>query len=110
MNVIDIILQCMTLVIIFGPLAVQIIKYVGIKTGNASVKLVADRAEIIVSALERLDTKNHLKQDTAISHLLEFSEELNIPLTRDQAQQYIESAVTNMRKINGEEEKKTQTS
>lgn len=109
MNVIDIILQCMTLVIIFGPLVVQIIKYIGIKTGNASVKLIAERANIIVSALERADTATHLKQDTAIGNLLHFSEELNIPLTRAQAEQYIESAVTSMRKINGEEEKKTQT-
>lgn len=105
MNVIDIILQCMTLVVILGPLVVQIFKYVGVKTGNASVKLIAERAAIIVSALERTDLAGHLKQDKAVGGLLHFSEELKISLTRDQAIQYIESAVTEMRKLNGEDKK-----
>lgn len=103
MNAIDIVAKCLTLIVILGPLVVQVIKYIGIKTGNAQVALIADRANIIVTALERTDIANANKKTKAIEALLHFANnDMSITLSPFQAEQYIESAVTTLRRLNGE--------
>lgn len=92
-----------TIVVTFGPLVIYAIRYVGVKTKSRQLLLLADRASIIVMALDNLKITNNEKQKLAIAKLVDFANEVSIPLTNDQAGDYIDSAVREMRVNYGEE-------
>lgn len=77
------------------PLIVAITRYVGKKTKNQNIITLTDRADIIVNSLEQfpLELDNIGKRNLAIEKLSEYSKEVGIQLSEDQASDYIESAV-----------------
>lgn len=105
MNIINSIVTAVTFIVTIGPLVIAGVKYIGIKTKSRQIVAIADRAAIIVSALDNLDIENKDKQATAISKLVSVANELSIPLTNEQANDYIEDAVRVMRQSAYEQEK-----
>lgn len=96
-STINTIVNLFTIVLTIAPMVITIIRFVGVKTNSKQVITLADRAAIIVSALDRVDMEKVLKKETAIAKLLEFAKETKIDLTSDQAEDYIEDAVTRAR-------------
>ena len=104
-NVLNSIITFVTIIVTFGPLVISCVKYIGIKTSSRQVITIADRAAIIVSAIDNLDVESQSKQTIAIRKLVDFANEISIPLTEDQATDYIEDAVRVMHQTNYEQEK-----
>lgn len=86
-------LSTFMLVLAISPLVISIVRYIGVKTNNRKVITLADRAAIIVSALDNVDMENVMKKQTAVDKLLTFASETKINLDLDQASDYIEDAV-----------------
>lgn len=96
-SVINNIINIIALVLTVSPMVVTVVRYIGVKTNNRKVITIADRAAIIVSALDQVDMDKVLKKNTAIDKLLVFAQETKINLDRDQADDYIENAVRQIR-------------
>lgn len=96
-NTINIIIGCLTIVSVAGPIVIQLTRYIAAKTNNRHLLTLADRAEIIVSSLDKLEWSNDDKRDMAVKKLMYFSNELGIPLSPTQAVDYVNSAVYFMR-------------
>lgn len=92
-SIINNIINVIALVLTVAPMVITVVRYFGVKTNNKKVITIADRAAIIVSALDQVDMENVLKKNTAIDKLLVFAQETKISLDRDQADDYIEDAV-----------------
>lgn len=96
------IVNYITLLIIVVPVAIQLVRYVGTITHNKNLVNLADRALIIVTSLEQLKlTNNADKKTAALRKLATYANELGIKLTEDQAEDYIENAVAELRKLQG---------
>ena len=104
-NVLNSIIMVVTIIVTFGPLVISGVKYIGVKTNSRQVVTIADRAAIIVSAIDNLDIESQNKQTIAIRKLVDFANEISIPLTVDQATDYVEDAVRVMHQTNYEQEK-----
>ena len=81
----------------FYPLIVAGIRYYGTKTKNNNITNIANRADIIVKGLEKIELTNPDKRDLGINKLVEYANEVGISLTPDQAQDYINAAVLELR-------------
>ena len=103
-NVLNSIITLVTIIVTFVPLVISGVKYIGIKTNNRQVITIADRAAIIVSAIDNLDVESQNKQSIAIRKLVDFANEISIPLTVDQATDYVEDAVRVMHQTKYEQE------
>ena len=92
-------IQLITLVGLLLPLVVKLIAFVGALTNNNQVLLIAERANIIVNAIEQQygPLAGKSKKEVAISSLRLFANETKIPLTETQAEEYIENAVRIMK-------------
>lgn len=77
------------------PLVVELTRYFGKKTKNQNIVLLANRAEIIVRALNATDLQlsNPEKKLEAVTRISHYANEVGIKLTPEQASDYIESAV-----------------
>ena len=104
-NVLNSIITLVTIIVTFGPLVISGVKYIGIKTNSRRVITIAERAAIIVSAIDNLDIENHDKQAMAIRKLVNFANELSITLTVEQATDYVDDAVRVMHQTAYEQEK-----
>ena len=104
-NVLNSIITLVTIIVTFGPLVISGVKYIGIKTNSRQVITIAERAAIIVSAIDNLDIENHDKQAMAIRKLVNFANELSITLTVEQATDYVDDAVRVMHQTAYEQEK-----
>ena len=51
-NVLNSIITLVTIIVTFGPLVISGVKYIGVKTNSRQVITIADRAAIIVSAID----------------------------------------------------------
>jgi len=87
------------LIIILIPVFVKLLKYLGALTHNEHIAALADRAAIIVEALDREDITKMAKKNEGVRKLIDLAEELKINLNAEQASDYIESAVTALREI-----------
>lgn len=96
-NTINTIIGCLTIVSVVGPIVIQLTRYIAAKTNNRYLLTLADRAEIIVSSIDKLELSNEDKRDMAVKKLMYFSKELGIPLSSTQAVDYVNSAVHFMR-------------
>jgi len=79
------------------PVGIKALELIGTISRNTRVQTISSRAKIIVGALERANYASNYKGSEAVKQLLELANEWNINLTNDQAKQYIEDAVTNLR-------------
>ena len=92
-NILSNIVTVVTIIVTFGPLVIAGVKYIGTKTNSQEIITIAERAAIIVSAIDNLDIENHDKQAMAIRKLVNFANELSISLTVEQATDYVDDAV-----------------
>ena len=104
-NILNNIVTAVTIIVTLGPLIIAGIKYIGTKTNSQEIITIAERAAIIVSALDNLDIENHDKQAMAIRKLVNFANELHITLTVEQATDYVDDAVRVMHQTAYEQEK-----
>ena len=81
---VDKLIEIVTLIVFVAPIVLELVKYLGAATHNKSVTTLADRAMIIVEALNKL---------------LSFAKETKVNLTADQAEDYIEHAVRVLREL-----------
>ena len=104
-NILNNIVTAVTIIVTLGPLIIAGIKYIGTKTNSQEIITIADRAAIIVSAIDNLDIENHDKQAMAIRKLVNFANELSITLTIEHATDYVDDAVRVMHQTAYEQEK-----
>ena len=104
-NILSNIIAVVTIIVTFGPLVITGVKYIGTKTNSQEIITIAERAAIIVSAIDNLDIENHDKQAMAIRKLVNFAKELSITLTVEQATDYVDDAVRVMHQTAYEQEK-----
>ena len=104
-NILNNIVIAVTIIVTLGPLIIAGIKYIGTKTNSQKIITIAERAAIIVSAIDNLDIENHDKQAMAIRKLVNFANELSITLTVEQATDYVDDAVRVMHQTAYEQEK-----
>ena len=96
------IVNYITLLIIVAPVVIQLDRYVGTITHNRNLINLADRALIIVTSLELLKLVNNAdKKAEALRKLATYAKEVGIKLTEDKAEDYIENAVAELRKLQG---------
>lgn len=96
---VDDFITLVTLVIVFAPVALNLIKYLGAATHNKAVMTLADRALIIVTALDNMLIENTSKKKEALDKLLSYASETGVKLTSEQASDYIEHAVQELRRL-----------
>ena len=75
------------------PLFIKGLQILGQAIHNTRLVNLTSRAAIIVTALEQLDLTNEQKRDVAIAKLMSYADEVKIPLTEEQALDYVESSV-----------------
>lgn len=80
------------------PLVVALVRYYGTKTRNQRIVNLAQRANVIVMSLEKLDLVNEEKREIGINKLCNYATEVGISLTPSQAHDYINGAVEEIRK------------
>jgi len=96
---VDKIINIVTLIVFVAPIVLELVKYLGAATHNKSVTTLAERAMIIVSALDNMLMPNTEKKREALDKLLSFAKETNVNLTAAQAEDYIEHAVLVLREL-----------
>nr|DAW82484.1 MAG TPA: holin [Caudoviricetes sp.] len=96
---VDKIINIVTLIVFVAPIVLELVKYLGAATHNKSVTTLAERAMIIVSALDNMLMPNTDKKREALDKLLSFAKETNVNLTAAQAEDYIEHAVRVLREL-----------
>jgi hypothetical protein len=96
---VDKIINIVTLIVFVAPIVLELVKYLGAATHNKSVTTLAERAMIIVSALDNMLMPNTEKKREALDKLLSFAKETNVNLTAAQAEDYIEHAVRVLRDL-----------
>lgn len=96
---VDKIINIVTLIVFVAPIVLELVKYLGAATHNKSVTTLAERAMIIVSALDNMLMSNTEKKREALDKLLSFAKETNVNLTAAQAEDYIEHAVRVLREL-----------
>nr|DAE94043.1 MAG TPA: holin [Caudoviricetes sp.]DAT16908.1 MAG TPA: holin [Caudoviricetes sp.] len=96
---VDKIINIVTLIVFVAPIVLELVKYLGAATHNKSVTTLAERAMIIVSALDNMLMPNTEKKREALDKLLSFAKETNVNLTAAQAEDYIEHAVRVLREL-----------
>lgn len=92
------------------PIVIELVKYIGALTNNKKVLTLAERAMIIVSSLDSLGIANEAKKQEALGKLTSFANEVGINLSITQAEDYVESAVQALRRLQGEVKPKSEVS
>ena len=86
-------LDIVTIIIALAPIGVQIFRLIAQKTHNQRLINLSQRAQIIVEGLEQSNLSNEEKKTKAYKKLSAYANEVGIPVTVDQLDDYIESAV-----------------
>lgn len=87
-----------TVLISLLPVATAIAHLISAKTRSQRIKILADRAEVITRALDQqLNMSNENKLEVASNKLVEYSGEVGIKLTKEQASDYINATVNAIR-------------
>ena len=86
-------LDIITILIALAPIGVQIFRLIAQKTHNQRLINLSQRAQIIVEGLEQSNLSNEEKKTKAYKKLSAYANEVGIPVTVDQLDDYIESAV-----------------
>ena len=86
-------LDIVTIIIALAPIGIKIFQLIGQKTHNQRLINLSQRAQIIVEGLEQSNLSNEEKKTKAYKKLSAYANEVGIPVTVDQLDDYIESAV-----------------
>ena len=86
-------LDIVTIIIALAPIGIKIFQLIAQKTHNQRLINLSQRAQIIVEGLEQSDLSNEEKKTKAYEKLSTYANEVGIPVTVDQLDDYIESAV-----------------
>ena len=86
-------LDIVTIIIALAPIGIKIFQLIAQKTHNQRLINLSQRAQIIVEGLEQSDLSNEEKKTKAYKKLSAYANEVGIPVTVDQLDDYIESAV-----------------
>ena len=87
------ILDIITILIALAPIGVKVFQLIAQKTHNQRLINLSQRAQIIVEGLEQSNLSNEEKKTKAYKKLSAYANEVGIPVTVDQLDDYIESAV-----------------
>ena len=87
------ILDIITILIALAPIGVKVFQLIAQKTHNQRMINLSQRAQIIVEGLEQSNLSNEEKKTKAYKKLSAYANEVGIPVTVDQLDDYIESAV-----------------
>ena len=87
------ILDIITILIALAPIGVKVFQLIAQKTHNQRLINLSQRAQIIVEGLEQSNLTNEEKKTKAYKKLSAYAKEVGIPVTVDQLDDYIESAV-----------------
>ena len=93
MGMVKELLDIITILIALAPIGVKIFQLIAQKTHNQRLINLSHRAQIIVEGLEQSDLSNAEKKTKAYEKLSAYANEVGIPVTVDQLDDYIESAV-----------------
>lgn len=86
-------LDIVTIIIALAPIGIKIFQLIAQKTHNQRLINLSQRARIIVEGLEQSNLSNEEKKTKAYKKLSAYANEVGIPVTVDQLDDYIESAV-----------------
>ena len=86
-------LDIVTIIIALAPIGIKIFQLISQKTHNQRLINLSQRAQIIVEGLEQSNLTNEEKKTKAYKKLSAYANEVGIPVTVDQLDDYIESAV-----------------
>ena len=86
-------LDIVTIIIALAPIGIKIFQLIAQKTHNQRLINLSQRAQIIVEGLEQSNLTNEEKKTKAYKKLSAYANEVGIPVTVDQLDDYIESAV-----------------
>ncbi|MEG0239503.1 MAG: phage holin, LLH family [Anaerorhabdus sp.] len=81
------------IVILLAPVVIKLVNLIATKTHSQRLQNLAKRADLIVAGLEQSGLSNEEKKLEALNKLSKYSKEVGIPVTPDQLDDYIESAV-----------------
>ena len=87
------ILDIITILIALAPIGVKVFQLIAQKTHNQRMINITQRAQSIVEGLEQSNLPNEEKKTKAYEKLSAYANEVGIPVTVDQLDDYIESAV-----------------
>ena len=93
MGMIRELLDIVTIIIALAPIGIKIFQLIAQKTHNQRLINLSQRAQIIVEGLEQSNLTNEEKKTKAYKKLSAYANEVGIPVTVDQLDDYIESAV-----------------
>ena len=93
MGMIRELLDIVTIIIALAPIGIKIFQLIAQKTHNQRLINLSQRAQIIVEGLEQSNLSNEEKKTKAYKKLSAYANEVGIPVTVDQLDDYIESAV-----------------
>lgn len=94
----DDIVNLVSLIGLALPVVINLTKFIGASTHNKRLTNLANRADIIVKALDQAnDLSNEDKKDKAIDALYEYANEVGIKVTKKQLSQYVEASVNSVR-------------
>lgn len=91
-------LDLVTLIILLAPIVIKLFGLIGHYTSNVRMTTIAERAMIIVAALEDTNLLGEDRYTVAYERLSNYAKEVNISLTPEQVQDHIEGALTLLRK------------
>ena len=92
------VLDLITIVAILAPVVIKLIALIGHYTSNVRMQTIAERATIIVAALEDTALLGEDRYTVAYERLSQYAHEVGINLTPEQTQDHIEGALTLLRK------------
>lgn len=97
MNIDDIV-NLVSLIGLALPIVINLTKFIGTSTHNNRLTNLANRAEIIVKALDQSSTlTNDQKKLHAVEALQDYAKEVGIKVDTKQLEQYIEASVNSAR-------------
>ena len=86
-------LDIVTIIIALSPIGIKIFQLIAQKTHTQRMINLSERAIKVVEALEQSNLTNEKKKTKAYEKLSAYANEVGIPVTVDQLDDYIESAV-----------------
>ena len=93
MGMIRELLDIVTIIIALAPIGIKIFQLIAQKTHNQRMINLSERSIKVVEALEQSNLTNEEKKTKAYKKLSAYANEVGIPVTVDQLDDYIESAV-----------------
>lgn len=103
MNVDDIV-NIVSLIGLALPIVINLTKFIGASTHNKRLTNLANRADIVVKALDQsAELSNDDKKAHAVEALYDYANEVGIKVTKEQLGQYVEASVNAARKQNNTE-------